>query len=154
MRVSPRMLAGVLTGMLIAAPARQADAQTVGSTLEMWGLIGTWSEDCSRPGKGGHLSFVPLQGGRVLHERDFGSSRDSREILMAAIIPGGLLEVFADFRPAGGMRRWVLAKGSDGRIRTVENSRIDGTEASIVNGRFRDGREAKWLSKCPQGSPI
>ena len=151
MRVSTWMLACGIAALLAASLAPAASAQTVASTLERWGLFGTWSEDCSRspsPGQGGRLSYRPLQGGKVLHERDFGTSRDSREILMAAIIPGGPIEIFASFEPVGGMRRWVFVKGADGRIKTVENSRIDGTEATIENGRFRDGRETRWLSKC------
>src|SRR5262245_6974585 len=138
MRVSARMLAYGMAALLVASLASAASAQTVASTLERWGLFGTWAEDCSRspsPGQGGRLSYFPLQGGKVLHERDFGTSRDSREILMAAIIPGGPIEIIASFEPVGGIRRWVFVKGPDGRIKTLENSRIDGTEATIENGR-------------------
>jgi hypothetical protein len=119
--------------------------------MERWGLLGTWSTDCTQPpGRAGHLAYVAVERGRVMHERDFGSSRDRREVLMAAVIPGDQIEVFADFGPVGGTRRWVFARGFDGRIRTLENARIDGTEPSIVNGRFLDGRDAPWLSKCYQ----
>ena len=70
-----------------------------------------------------------------------------REVLMAALIPGGRLELFVDFGD-GGVRRWVMVKGPDGRIRSVENARIDGTDATVVNGRLLDGAETPWQSRC------
>jgi len=150
MRLAPRIPACIVAGLLVVCHASGANAQTVANVMEKWGALGSWSTDCSRPpSQAGRLSCVPAASGRVLHERDFGSSRDAFEILMAAATPGGRLELFADFGPDG-VRRWALVKGPDDRIRTVESARIDGTAATIVNGRFLDGREAQWQSRCDQ----
>jgi hypothetical protein len=144
------MPACIVAGLLVVCHASGANAQTVAGVMEKWGALGSWSTDCSRPpSQSGRLSYVPAAGGKVVHERDFGSSRDAFDILMAAAMPDGRLELFADFGPDG-VRRWAWVKGPDGRIRTVENARIDGTAASIVNGRFLDGRETQWQSKCDQ----
>jgi len=156
MPISPRTLAGVFVILLIAFGADGAAAETVAETLARWGLIGTWATDCSRPPSQANyrLSYVARPGGRVFHERDFGSSRDSRELRAAALKPGGLIEVVADFGALGGVRRWTMMKGADGRIRTVANSKLDGTDATIRNGRFviGSGAETVWQMRCPGSS--
>lgn len=152
MPISSRALAGVVVIILLAAfDADAARAQTVAETLGRWGLLGTWATDCSRPpGRGnGYLSYVARGAGRVLYVRNFGNQRDAREIRAAAVRPGGLIEVVADFGAVGGVRKWTIAKGADGRIRTVANSKVDGTNASVRNGRLvGSGAETVWQSKC------
>jgi hypothetical protein len=156
MPISSRTLAGVVVILLAAFAADAARAQTVAETIAKWGLLGTWATDCSRPpGRtNGYLAYVAGGAGRVLYARNFGNQRDVREIRAAAVRPGGLLEVVADFGAVGGVRRWAIAKGADGRIRTMANSKIDGTDASVRNGRLvRSGAETVWQSKCQRPPP-
>jgi hypothetical protein len=148
-----RTLAGLAAILLVAFGADGVRAQTVFETVARWGLIGTWATDCTRPASQANyrLTYVARAGGRVFHERDFGDRRDSREIRAATLRSGGLIEVVADFGSLGGMRKWTIMKGADGRIRTVANSRIDGTDATIRDGRFvvGSGADTVWQARCP-----
>jgi hypothetical protein len=153
MPISSRTLAGVVAILMVVFSADGAEAQPVAETLARWGLIGTWSTDCNRPPTRTNyrVSYVARAGGRVFHERDFGNRRDSREIRAATVGPGGWIEVVADFGALGGMRKWTMMKGVDGRIRTVANSKLDGTDATIRGGRFVVGGDAEtvWQMRCP-----
>ena len=116
--MSSRTPAGVVAILLVAFFTDGARAETVAETLARWGLLGTWATDCSRPpSQANHrLSYVARAGGRAFHERNFGNTRDSREIRAAALRPGGLIEVVADFGALGGVRKWTMIKDADGRI--------------------------------------
>jgi hypothetical protein len=153
MPISSRTPAGVVAVLLVVLFADGARAETVAETLARWGLLGTWATDCSRPpSQANHrLSYVARAGGRAFHERNFGNTRDSREIRAAALRPGGLIEVVADFGTLGGVRKWTMIKDADGRIRTLANSRIDGSDATITDGRLVVGSGAKtaWQTRCP-----
>jgi hypothetical protein len=153
MLVSMRKPAFALALLAAAFATDAASAQSVAETLGRWGLLGTWATDCGRPpsDRNTYLSYVAVGDGRVRHERNFGKGRDARDVRSAAIRPGGPIEIVADFGSLGGMRKWVMVKGVDGRIRTMANSKVDGTNASIMTGRFvGSGADAPWLSKCPR----
>jgi hypothetical protein len=100
------------------------------------------------------VSYIARAGGRVFLERNLGNRRDSREIRRAFVAPGGSIEVVADFGSLGGVRKWTLMKGADGRIRTMANSRVDGTDATVRDGRFvaRAGVQTAWQSRCSTGA--
>jgi hypothetical protein len=145
------MLACIVAGLLAAFHAPAAGAQTAADTVERWGLLGTWAVDCKRPPaiNNTYLSYVKSGGGKVLHQRNFGNRRDSHEVLSATVSPEGRIEVIADFGRGAGMRRWSLARVPDGRIRAMASSRIDGTGATIRDGRFIiGGKSSPWLSRC------
>jgi hypothetical protein len=151
MPVSARMLACIVAGLVATSHAPAARAQTAADIMERWGLLGTWAVDCKRPPaiNNTYLSYVKSGGGKVLHERNFGNRRDSREVLSATVSPEGRIEVTADFGRGGGMRRWSLARVPDGRIRTMASSRVDGTGATIRDGRFvSGGRSSPWMRRC------
>lgn len=151
MLVSPRMLACVIAALLVASHAPAVSAQTVASTIERWGLLGTWAIDCTRPPSQGndHLSYVKRGQGRVQHGRDFGNRRDSQEVLAATVTPDGLVEVVADFGTDVGVRRWSMLKAPDGRIRAMASAKVDGTGVTIRDGRFaHSGKDTQWLSRC------
>jgi hypothetical protein len=152
MPISSRTLAGLVAVLLLAFGTHGARAETVAETLAKWGLLGTWAADCSRPATkdNSRLSYVARAGGRVIQQRDFGSGRDFREIRAAGLKPGGLIEVVADFGSLGGVRKWTIIKGADGRIRTLANSRVDGSDATITGGRFvvGSGAETVWQTRC------
>lgn len=157
MPISSRTLAGVVTLLLVAVTADGARGETVAETMARWGLIGTWAMDCSRPPSRSnfHLSYVARGEGRVFHERDLGGLRDSREIRAARLRPGGLIEVVADFGKLVGVRKWTMMKGADGRIRTLSNSRIDGTDTTVRDGRLvSSGAETPWQTRCPARSKV
>ncbi len=158
MPISSRTLAGVVTLLLVAVTADGARGETVAESMARWGLIGTWAMDCSRPPSRSnvHLSYVARGEGRVFHERNFGGQRDSsREIRAASLKPGGLIELVADFGTIVGTRKWTMMKGADGRIRTLANSKVDGTDATVRDGRLvAGGAETGWQTRCPARSKV
>ncbi len=167
MPVASRMLARIVAVAVLATCAREAaNAQSrqdtsIAHAMRSWGLLGTWATDCSQPASlaNSYLSFHVGDRGSVLHRRDFGDGREVYEVQAATITRDGLIEVIVDFKALGGRRRWALAKGADGRIRAMANSKADGTDPSIRDGRFvGSGIQASWQTRCPDemmsGSPF
>jgi len=146
-----RLRACALALAAFLAGAGDGLAQSPGDTLTRWGLIGTWALDCGQPASGsnGYLSYVRHPGGRVTHERDFGDRRDSNEVQRAQTGRGGALELVVHFAGLGHSRRYTLVMGLDGRIKAIANSRVDGSEVTIRDGRFTaNGQEAPWQVRC------
>ena len=155
MPVASRMLAWtIVVGLTCGggvADARSRKAASIADTVRSWGLLGTWATDCGRPAAldNSYLSFHAGTHGSVLHRRDYGHGRDVYQVQRAIITGDGLIDVVVDFKTLGGARRWTLAKGADGRIRAMANSKVDGSGASIRDGRFVDsGAEAPWQTRC------
>ena len=145
-----RPLAAFALVCLAWAPG--AAAQSVANTLERWGLIGTWSLDCRQPisDRNGSLSYVVRGGGRVTHERDFGGGRrDVNEVQRAGIGVGGTLDLVVHFPRLKQTRRYTMLMGADRRIRAMFNSRVDGTQVTIRNGKFTHNNGiTPWQTRC------
>ncbi|HEY7687301.1 MAG TPA: hypothetical protein VH835_01335 [Dongiaceae bacterium] len=142
-------------GLLFAAAmalAHGAAAQSVADTMTRWGLTGTWALDCSKPASdaNGYLSYVARSGGKVSHERDFGGGkRDSNDVQRAVTGIGGALELVVHFPRLNQTRKYTMLMGSDRRIRAMANSRIDGKEQTIRNGRFtHNNGVTPWQTRC------
>lgn len=144
-----RSLALVLVAL--AAPIHGAEAQSIAETLSRWGLIGTWALDCSKPAsdRNGHLSYAIRRAGQVSHERDFGDQQDVNEVQLARTGLGGALELVVHFPGLSQTRKYTLLMGVDGRIRTIANSKVDGTEPTIKDGKFTtNGADTPWQVRC------
>ena len=156
MRISARMLACIVAGLVAAVHAPAATGQTVAATVEQWGLLGTWAFNCTRPPAmvNGYISYVRSSDGKILHVQGL-DHHSSREIIAASITPDGLIEVVADFGKAVGVWRWRLVKGADGRVRTMASSKIDGTVVTVRDGRLvHSGQESRWVSRCVGGRTL
>ena len=133
------------------ALAQDAAAESVADTLSRWGLIGTWSVDCTRSAStsNGHLTYIAVGGGKVMHERDFGDRRDANEVQQASTGIGGALDIIVHFPTLGQTRKYTLLMGVDGRVRAMSNSRVDGTAATIRDGKFTEGGgPTPWQMRC------
>ena len=131
------------------APALVSPPKSVADIASSWGLLGSWALDCTQSvsRQNAYLSYV-RRGDGMVHNRDFGDSRDSNEILQAAISRDGFLELTGHFAGLSQTRRWVLIK-KDGRIRAIANSNADGTDVSIRDGRFvANGNKSPWQTRC------
>lgn len=145
--------------ILCAAPVFAQSPQsikrpgTVAETLERWGLIGTWSVDCSRPAGANHIDirYVVWMGGKVMTERDFADPKrnDSNEVTGATVNADGSLTLVVDFKSLGGqIRTFALTRDRPNRIRAVWNHGPDGVY-SVKDGRFAaNGNETPWQYKC------
>jgi hypothetical protein len=143
-----------LLGLFLTAWVGLADAaaaQSVADTLTRWGLIGTWAIDCSKPASSanGHLAYVVRGPGKVVHERDFGERRDSNDVQQARTGLGGALDLVVHFPVLNQTRKFTMMMGSDRRIRALANTRIDGTEETIKDGKFTaNGGLTPWQTRC------
>jgi hypothetical protein len=135
----------------LAAPIHAAQAQSIAETLSRWGLLGTWALDCSKPASSsnGYLSYAIRRAGQVSHERDFGDRQDVNEVQQARMGLGGALELVVHFPGLSQTRQFTLVMGVDGRIRTIANSKVDGTQPTIKDGKFTaNDADSPWQVRC------
>src|SRR6185436_839581 len=110
-----------LLGLLLVAGivlAESAGAQSVPDAATRWGLIGTWSLDCTKPASSsnGYLIYV-VRAGKVVHEREFGDRRDTNDVQQARTGVGGALDLVVHFPALNQTRKFTMMMGSDRRIR-------------------------------------
>lgn len=141
----------LLWGLSCPASAQPTEAQTkVIETLESWGLMGSWSLDCSKPpsGENGYLGYA-VQDGVAVHTRDFGDAQDENEVQSATVRPDGSIEIVVHFEGFDQTRKYVMIK-KDGRVRAWANSLADNSGATIQDGKFTaNGEETAWQAQCP-----
>ncbi len=115
-----------------------ASADTVADTAVMWGLIGSWSLDCSLPpdrNKGALLAYEIDTDGRLRHRRDFGDVRDESRVVSAEVSSDGMLNLRVFFPALKQTREFGMIMQDDGTMRTIYNRNPKG-EYSIRNGKF------------------
>ncbi|HJQ60522.1 MAG TPA: hypothetical protein VJ890_26690 [Vineibacter sp.] len=137
------MIAAVVT------PAGAA-AQSIAEVMEQWGLVGTWAVNCHLPPSrtnGMHSTYLPQLAGNVDVRRDFGDPQynDVSQVIAARLQPDGRLEVTVDPRQ---IFTYTLAKGADGRIRSMIG-RLGNGEYTVRDGKFvATGAPTPWQSRC------
>jgi len=141
----------VLAGVSLAiASGSAARAETPAETAAAFGLLGTWAVDCALPPSlaNGYLSYVATPGGNIAHDRDFGSQRNTGEIVRAALTAGGIdLVVF--FPASAQSRQITLAKTADGRLRIITDAFITTKEYAIRDGKLLStGTDMPWQMRC------
>lgn len=127
------------------------------ATMEQWGILGTWSTDCSAPpGADNTIYTYVRRGDGVFLDRDGQGFKDSSPITKARVLPDGMIEYWVTFGVRG---RQVVqintyAKRADGRIRIFFNRRPDGS-ATVEDGRLtQSGEETAWREKCAPGRAV
>jgi hypothetical protein len=149
---SNRLTTAVLLCLVLALPAR---AEPLLKTVVRWGLIGSWSRDCSLPpdrGRGALLSYEIKPNGRVAHRRNFGGVIDENEVVAASTGSDGVLNLRVFFPSFKQTREFGLLKQPDGSIRAIYNRDRKG-KYSIKDGRFVDTRELTPMQhKCADDS--
>jgi hypothetical protein len=143
-----RLLALVVLGVLATTEASLA--QTNAETASRWGLFGTWRLDCSKPMSRSNpdLTYV-VRSGKLVHDREFGDSRDSSPVMSATRKADGSLELLVNFGSLSQTRQFSFIKGSDGRIRAISNKNVDTNEYSIKGGKFTaNGNDTPWQTRC------
>lgn len=131
--------------------APNASADTVAETAGAWGLIGSWSLDCSVApdrGKGAVLAYEMAPGDRVIHRRDFGDTSDESEVITAEVSRNGMLNLRVFFPKLKQTREYGFVLESDGALRAVYNRSQQG-QYTIRNGKFTaNGNPTPALHKC------
>jgi len=141
----------VLAFLFSVTLSLSASAETVAQTVRNWGLIGSWSRDCSlKPGKNQNtlLTYEVMPDERVVHRRDFGDSADENEVVGAQVSGDGMLNLRVFFPNFKQTRDYGLMKQPDGTLRTMYNHDQKG-EYSIRDGVFTaNGNQTAALHKC------
>ena len=149
MVIGARTLAGFVLALLVSADT--AMAQKAGDTVRRWGLVGTWALDCGKPASSsnGYLSYAADAAGKASHNRDFGDRKDVNTVEQARVGTGGALELTVSFPGLSQTRKYTMIMGMDGRIRAKSNSKADGTEPTITNGKFTsNSQDTPWQTRC------
>jgi hypothetical protein len=143
-----------LTILLLPGVAPCAFAETVTETASKWGLIGSWSQDCSLApdlNKGTVLSYLIVGGDRLVHRRNFGNASDDNEVVGAKVSADGMLNLRVLYPSIKQAREFGLMKQPDGSIRAMYNRSQKG-EYTIKDGKFTaDGNPTPPQYKCDQG---
>jgi hypothetical protein len=128
-----------------------ASAETVAQIVRDWGLIGSWSRDCSlEPGRNQNtlLAYETMGDGRVVHRRDFGNTTDENEVVGAEVSADSMLNLRVFFPNFKQTREYGLMKQPDGSVRTMYNH-DQNDEYSIRDGNFTaNGNPTPALHKC------
>jgi hypothetical protein len=128
-----------------------ASADTVAETAGAWGLIGSWSLDCSVApdrGKGAVLAYEIAPDDRVIHRRDFGDTSDESEVITAEVSRNGMLNLRVYFPKLKQTREYGFVLEPDGALRAVYNRSQQG-QYTIRNGKFTaNGNPTLALHKC------
>jgi len=131
--------------------ALDAQAETIAETVLKWGLIGSWSLDCSlAPDRkqGTVLSYEIARGGRVVHRRDFGDAIDEGRLLSTEVSGDGMLNLRVYFPRLKEMREYGLMMQPDGAMRAIYN-RNRKREYTIKDGKFTaNGNPTPPQHKC------
>jgi len=125
-------------------------AQTNAETASRWGLLGTWRLDCNTPASrsDGALQYV-VREGKLFHDRNFGTARDSNQVTSATRKADGSLDLVVKFDSLSQTRQFSFIKGSDGRIRATSNRNVDTNEYTIKDGKFTaNGNAPPWQTRC------
>jgi hypothetical protein len=129
----------------------EVSAETVAQTARKWGLIGSWSLDCSLPvdsNKGTVLAYVIASDGRVLHRRNFGDRTDEGEVITTEVSRDGMLKLRVFFPSLKQTREYGLVMQPDGTIRAMYNRNQKG-EYTIRDGKFTaSGNPTPPQHKC------
>ncbi len=140
----------VLVMILALLSAPGASAETVAQTVQKWGLVGPWSQDCSlKPDRNtGTVLDYEIADDRVVLRRNFGDSRDEGEVVTAEAARDGLLNLRVFFPSLGQTREYGLMMQPDGTARAIYN-RDEKKAYSIKDGKITaNGNATAPLHKC------
>jgi hypothetical protein len=155
-RVGVRILKGcflrlALTLFLCLGIAPDGSAETAADTVHIWGLIGPWSRDCSRPADRNNdtlLAYEIVRDGRVVFRRNLGDTAEESEVVTAEISRDGMLNLRVFFPGLKQIRESGLMMQPDGSMRAMYNRSPQG-EYTIRDGKFTaNGDPTPPLRKC------
>ena len=144
---SHRLLAIALLASSFASAAAADEAVDVARS---WGLLGTWSADCTAApvkGRGAIISYEVSADGNLIYRRDHDPS-DINEVASARVEPDETLVLSIVLPKARQTRENGIVRTTDGGIRSVFNRGQDGSY-TIRESRFvANGRPTPALKRC------
>jgi hypothetical protein len=138
----------IVSSLTIAHPA---SAETAAETVHKWGLIGSWSLDCSlAAGRNSSslLAYEIVRDGRVMLRRNFGDTADESQVITAGVSGDGMLNLRVSFPSLKQTRESGFMMQPDGSMRTMYSRDLQG-EYTIRDGKFTaNGNPTPPLHKC------
>jgi hypothetical protein len=157
MSATARFVAGTIA--LIAAALSHgpaASAETVRQVLQQFGLLGTWSSDCSRPPANNnfHTTFVSLPNGKVQRTYYSAPGKIYNQYVLERVNRISADQLFYRQKGAAGYVDVVLKK--DGNRYHVLSSQNENGKIYVQDGKFTAnagdgssaGKESPWETKC------
>ena len=140
-------IAALILALLWAAPAL---ADSAADTATRWGLIGTWSLDCTQAAArtNNYLSFV-VNGANVVHSRNFGDAQDTNNVVSLKVT-GDLLEMeifYPGLNPPQSRFIGVVKNGPNKMISQYnhdQSGNFSVKDFKIVSS----GQPSPYLTKC------
>jgi hypothetical protein len=128
----------------------EAPAETMAETARKWGLIGSWSLDCSLApdrNRGTVLAYEIASGDRVVHRRNFGDTTDESEVVTAGVSADGMLNLRVFFPALKQTREYGFIMQPDGTLRAMYNRNKN--KYTIKDGKFTaNGDPTPSQHKC------
>jgi hypothetical protein len=126
-------------------------AETAADTVHKWGLIGSWSRDCSLQAERNNDSFLAyeiVRDSRVVFRRNFGDHAEESEVVAAEVSADGMLNLRVLFPGPKQILESGLMMQSDGSMRAMYTRSPQG-EYTIRDGKFiASGAPTPPLRKC------
>jgi hypothetical protein len=132
------------------AMPQAARAQSNVEVATSWGLIGTWRIDCKQPASRDNpdLKYV-VRDGKLFHDRDFGGTTDSHQVIVATQRPDKSLELVVNFNEFNETRQYAFVHGRSDTLRTMYNRNVDTGDYSIREGVMAaSGQPSSWQFRC------
>ena len=145
-------LAGLLflamIGLGASPPA--SFAQSSVEAAEIWGLLGTWRLDCKAPASRGNPDLkYAVRDSKLFHDRNFGDTTDSHQVIAATPRPDDLLELIVNFNEFHETRQYGFVHGGPDRLRAIYNRNVDTGDYSIRDGKLTaSGNPSGWQYRC------
>lgn len=129
-----------------------ASAQTVAQTMRDFGILGTWSKDCSTPAseKNFHTVFAALPSGKAKRSYYNGPNKVYNEftITRAIPLPSNQLSYRQEGRQSKRLTHIDVILLKDGNRYSTWSSIGDDGKVYVKDGKFSDGKATWWEAKC------
>jgi hypothetical protein len=141
---------GLIALIGLAAAPQASFAQSNVEVATKWGLIGTWRIDCRQPASHDNpdLKYV-VRDGKLFHDRDFGGTTDSHQVIAATPRPDNALELIVNFTEFNETRQYAFVHGRSDTLRTLFNRNVDTGDYSIRDGKVSGSDQSSaWQFRC------
>ena len=146
----------LVLALVLGTPAT-ASAETVAQTLQLFGLLGTWADDCSEPPANNnfHTVYEPLANGNVRRTYYNAPGKIYNQYDLQRVNRVSADQLFYSQTGSAG-RIDVVLTVTGNRYHVLSSQNQDG-KVYVRDGRFTEnagdgksaGKESPWQNKCP-----
>ena len=145
----------LLLALVLAMPAT-ASAETVAETLQQFGLLGTWADDCRQPPANNnvHTVYEPLANGNVKRTYYNAPGKIYNQYELQRVNRVSAAQLFYSQKGSAG-RIDVVLTVTGNRYHVLSSQNQNG-KVYVRDGRFTEfagdgssaGKESPWQTKC------